>query len=385
MQLQGRRDNGAGRIVIVVKGDRAGAEFKAGRDFVLDFAHSRCSEHFGGQENGFVVFDLDGFGGYVVEDLIKRCFKNASRKRDRRLIVFGGQTDVVDIQHAARTDVDRRVARDGFNRHNSQVVLVVDLFLDWITGIDDRGRVLPGNVDRVVAEHAGVIAFVILDDGGIERAAFDVDRRVFEPTLAKGKIRIGLLGKRHALGVGEIAEMQFSAFGHDMSGTFGRDSVDRRVARGSKRAVNGCTTRNGSNRIRSFDRELAGGSDIKTGIDRQASGAAGCIVAESHIEFAAVDSDCAGVDVAAAEGCAVSERHFIAVVCVRNVGRAARCDQSFVDKLSALADGEVARGDCAGIGTCSGRDIAGDQTFVVDLRADDAALFDRTVGTHDDR
>ena len=383
------------RPVVVVPGHgRTVFKRQTVLDGVFHVCDSRCGYHVGDDVHDarFRIhgINLNHGSGNLFEYLIQRGLQAAAGADRHRCAgaVFRRQVDVVDVKHTAVGDVDDGITRDGIDLHRHIVGRPVNLVGRGQFAVRAFDGLQPclADVDRVVAEHAGGVAFVIPDDGSVEMTAFDVDGRVFKPSFVNRKFRVGGLGKRHAVGVREVTNVELAAARTKVALALGRDLVDRGIARRHQSTVDGCAARNGSDRIRPFDRELAVGSDIKTGIDRQVAVAARHIVTERNIKFAAVDRDRARVDVAALERGTVAERHFIAVVETCDICRTARCDRAGVHKRTAvLTERQVTRGDRSAVGTGICRDVTRNQTGIVDLRADDVALFNRPVCTHGDR
>ena len=98
------------------------------------------------------------------------------------------------------SDVDGGFRRERVGLDNSHAVCPVFLLIRRVRIIDNGNVRLTGNVDRIMAERPGGIAFIIFDTGRVKRTAHDVQDRIFEPTGSSGEDTARLV-VRHICGV----------------------------------------------------------------------------------------------------------------------------------------------------------------------------------------
>ena len=233
------------RPVFVVPDDHAAVlEADAGSNFVLDVGDGRGGNYVRDDVdlarfriNGV---DVDDSRRHMIEELIERGLDRTVRA-DRDRLIAGmcarRQIDVVDVKHAARTDVDDRVGIDRIDLDRHVLVGPVNLFgrrlfiKAFLEG--ERGR--PVDVDRVLTEHAGGIAFVVVNHGRIKVTAVEVEGRVFEPPLLDVVLGRGRLREGNAFRIGEVVNSEAAAAHRDLAAFLAGELADHRHGIGTRR------------------------------------------------------------------------------------------------------------------------------------------------------
>ena len=352
-----------GPVFVVPDNDAAVFKADARGNRILDVGYRRRGDDVG-DDVDLARFRIDGIDvddgrRNLFEELIERRLNRAART-DRDRLIAGMcaffKIDVVDVEHAARTDVDDRVGVDSVNLHDHIAVGPV-LFFRGRTFVEafvkvDRGRA--GDVDRVLAEHAGSVAFVVMNDRGVELAALEIERRVLEPALFNVVVGRRRLREGHAFGVGHVGHIERTAAHSDLRAFLSGKLVDRgdrvrtlgdelaavcdgdRVARQMRTVVFKDAALGNRGAARDFDRP-AGRSGERTGnartrIDVETTRTRDGRFAARHLKRAAVDRRRAFNDVAAVHDGAVFKRHVFAVRDIRNVDLAGCNDRAGVFK-----------------------------------------------------
>ena len=322
------------RPVVVIKGDhRAVLEGKAVLDRILDAADrgrgNDVRDDVDDARFGIKRFNVDDGGRHLVEELVERRLDAAASADGDRLAraAVRRQVDVLDVENAAGGDVDDRVGRDRVNLHDDIRILPVYLLVGrkFAVRTDDGRMILVTDVDRVVSEHAGSLARIILDAGGVELAALEVEGGVLEPALVGHNGAAGH-GEVHAFGFGQILDVEIAARDRDGARRAGELVNVGRAARGEQTAL---VERN---MVHVQDAALVGERAVKrrAGLDVGRAGRDRQIAARSNVEFLASNRKRAGGGVGAREGHALVEVRRAGVVETGNVGGAVRDESAFV-------------------------------------------------------
>ena len=385
------------RPVVVIKGDhRAVLEGKAVLDRILDAADrgrgNDVRDDVDDARFGIKRFNVDDGGRHLVEELVERRLDAAAGADGDRLAraAVRRQVDVLDVENAAGGDVDDRVGHDRVNLHDDIRILPVDLLVGrkFAVRTDDGRMILVTDVDRVVSEHAGSLARIILDARGVELATLEVEGGVLEPALVGHNGAAGH-GEVHAFGFGQILDVEIAARDRDGARRAGELVNVGRAARGEQTAL---VERN---MVHVQDAALVGERAVKrrAGLDVGRAGRDRQIAARSNVEFLASNRKRAGGGVGAREGHALVEVRRAGVVETGNVGGAVRDESAFVlegtHDLEDLVSHDVALVDERSrqnrILMERARSIHGDVRGFGTERAsaDHAALGDRGVGKVD--